>query len=78
MMKDAIIYVIVFLALQVGVTNGVCFVWQKVADSTHSAVDYLIKTDARSEIIERHVLTLYNLGIRTKDFKRLVTERGLK
>ena len=51
---------------------------QRVADSTHSAVDYLIKTDARSESIERHVLTLYNLGIKTKDFKKLVTERGLK
>ena len=51
---------------------------QKVSDSTHSAVDYLIKTDARSEIIERNVLTLYNQGIRTKDFKKLVIERGLK
>ena len=51
---------------------------QKVADSVHSAVDYLIKTDARSEKIENAVLMLYNEGIKTKDFKKLVTERGLK
>ena len=48
------------------------------AYSTHSAVDYLIKTDARSEKIESAVLMLYDQGVKAKDFKRLIAERGLK
>ena len=48
------------------------------ADTVHSAVDYLIKTGARSEKIESAVLMLYDQGVKTKDFKRLIAERGLK
>lgn len=50
---------------------------QRVADSTHSAVDYLIKTDARSEKIENAVLFLYKNDIKTRDFKKLISSRGL-
>lgn len=50
----------------------------QLADTVHSAVDYLIKTGARSEKIESAVLMLYDQGVKTKDFKRLIAERGLK
>lgn len=50
---------------------------QKVADSVHSAVDYLIKTGARSEKIENAVLFLYKNDIKTRDFKKLISSLGL-
>ena len=49
---------------------------QRVADSTHSAVDYLIKTGERSEKIESAVLFLYKNNIKTRDFKNLISLRG--
>lgn len=50
---------------------------QKVADSVHSAVDYLLKTGARSEVIENTVLFLYKNNINTRDFRKFLSSRGL-
>ena len=58
MMKDAIIYVIVFLALQVGVTNGVCFVWQKVADTPDLTSPMLVVAMAASAVVTMAVFLL--------------------
>ena len=57
-MKNAIIYAVVFLALQVGVTNGVCFIWQKAAGTPDLTAPMLVVSMAASAAVTMAVFLL--------------------
>lgn len=69
-MKNAIIYLLVFLAVQIGITNGVCYLWKTVAGSPDITTMMLVVSMAASAVVALAVFLLARWCVVSRSYVR--------